>query len=811
MGDDIRSEVISFLLSSFESLLPIAFPLEGIYRLGRKAQDRRKIKNIVAEALEKSVKTASPELSDFLNGNKELSKKIWDAVLLQSDPDTVTNELPYPPDVPMRIEISNLVRDVQNSLIETDLYKYLDETKYRTFVHNLQNRQCDKGRSIRIFGESYSPSPVFVGRTEETAEIKNLIDRYDLVFVSGDGGIGKSEICRKVALEIESENHCSVVWTTFRSSIRDTILTSTRIAGGDGSESYWDSDRRFEECLMALRDPEIILIIDGLDTDVQNDVEYERVLSLPCRKIITTRRKIPSNFASVTIHPMNDEDALQLIRNTVEINYRQYVDGHRELVCNIVEAVERHTLTLIIIGGLVNNGGIGTFRRVKDLFEGELSNKLVPGDVPLKESRVVDRLCRLFDTAGLDISTKEILRRLSLLPLDDMPLDYLRRLVQLQDNDTHRLDRCRWISLIGGETDRLVSMHSLVREALRHTLQPTVSNCEDVFDNIERLFSDGDSESRTIRSYVSTMFGSIVEVLCEYGFSVTDGEPYTRTIHVVMSFGEHDAKESRFDEAVDFFERCRDMEVRMHPRRSSIRMQILNNYATCLNYVGQNREALELLNKSMRLYRQSNEENWNTLFRIHNNKAVAYHEMSVLPNGSRYLKYSMANYKKAEKIIEDHMPDKLWERILFSNNYGNLLMKLDRYDDAIDQYEKGLRICGSCGPSMDVENAHITLNINKSMSLTSIRRFDESMGCLDEAYKEACKYLPEINRTTGLLFKAFGMLYTARLSEGDFEYAIASYVMSREILLKMFLETHPFLVLIENEIEELVFRQYSLG
>ena len=794
--------VASFLLSAFDTLTGL--PSNALCGLGIGLLNVRKARPIISEAIERSSENSDPELSTILE-RKGVSKRVLAAILSWDVPENAADNIIGNSDPKLVGNLARLIADVQSKLRRTEVYQYLDSQAFRAYS---QSWLADiDPRTPIIQGESHNPGPMFVGRAPEIGKIRELVGMHNVTFVTGDGGIGKSEVCRKLTTELESEDACHVVWTTFRSNIRDTLMTSTRIYDPDGRSACWDEERSFEERLSSLADPSILLVVDDLDRDVDDDEDYERLLHLPCRKLITTRRRIPPNFASVTIPPLDDEEALEVVRNAVEIEYRGYIETNRRMVSEIAHMLENHTLTLTILGGLVNNGGIGTIRKVRDLFEGELSNRIVPDDVPMRETTVVGRICRLYSTAELDDSVRDALRKLSLLPLDDVPSGYLDRLVPLSMEVKRVIERGRWVSVSYDGSGGLVSMHALVREALRHTLQPTVLNCADVIGNINELFASKDRDSRMARNHVTTMFGSIAEVLCDYEFRIKDGEGYRTTIAAVASFGKYDIMESRYLEAERFLKGCLEMESRLRPRDRGLRFEMRIDLAMCLCINGKPRESVDVLNGATRLCHPSDDSYELDVYRVLCCKATTYGEMSFVTGDRKYLKYSKRNFEKALKL-QKNLDLGIRDLIELENNFGTLLMDMGLLEEAIGRFDVGLGLCQTDGAHAPMSDLRMTLEINKSIALTLLSEFDRSLECLNSAHSTAMNLLPETHRFVGMMYKTYGLFYSSRMMGDDPTYAVASYAMSLDILGDVFVTSHPFIEQIEWELDEVLLKRY---
>ena len=86
-------------------------------------------------------------------------------------------------------------------------------------------------RAASLLHQNNIPAPIssFVGRTRETEEVKQLLERNRLVTLLGVGGIGKTRVALHVAADVV-ERYRDGVWLIELGSISDARLVSTRVA-----------------------------------------------------------------------------------------------------------------------------------------------------------------------------------------------------------------------------------------------------------------------------------------------------------------------------------------------------------------------------------------------------------------------------------------------------------------------------------------------------------------------------------------------------------------------------------------------------
>ena len=168
-----------------------------------------------------------------------------------------------------------------------------------------------------------------IGRTRDVSEIINLVLSNKVVTILGDGGIGKSAVCLKVAYDIvDMDNNCPfelVIWTTAKSTmltsagikhINSTIKDYAGLIRNIGGQLELNESEPLEEILDYLETFKVLLIIDNLET-IHNETirNFIRVAQTKCHILITSRIRLGELEYPRKLSGLSANDSANLIRS----------------------------------------------------------------------------------------------------------------------------------------------------------------------------------------------------------------------------------------------------------------------------------------------------------------------------------------------------------------------------------------------------------------------------------------------------------------------------------------------------------------
>ena len=198
--------------------------------------------------------------------------------------------------------------------------------------------------SERIFGaEIPAPCKHFSGRDKELAELHDILCDNNKVF-----GIGKSEFVKAYAREYRKD-FTNILYFYYDTDLKNLI---TDIDFSDDRPEDTDDERfkRHNRYLRSLKD-DTLIVIDNFDTTASDEGLLDVVMKYKCRVIFTTRSNFDCGY-TYSLNEIFDIDSLFELFSKLYSN----ADKNRDTVIKIIEAVNRHTLSVELAARLLEKG-----------------------------------------------------------------------------------------------------------------------------------------------------------------------------------------------------------------------------------------------------------------------------------------------------------------------------------------------------------------------------------------------------------------------------------------------------------------------
>ncbi len=340
----------------------------------------------------------------------------------------------------------------------------------------------------------------FIGRESEIDKMHSILKNNQLLFVSGIGGIGKTELVKRYANRYRNL-YDTIVFTVFDKNIvslvNDEILIN-RIEK-DEMESDTDYFKRKIEILKQIVTDKDLIIIDNFDVDFDDNLET--LFSCPCKFIVTSRMDFRDfNYPQITVDKMESiDDVLNLF---FVYNDIAYDTEDAAAIEKLVEYVGYHTMTVELIAKYLRVSGeapAALFDRFMEK-EGTTNTKDISvrqrKDRMLRAESVNNHLTTLFDVSGFEAVEKEVIGSLSFFANIRMKKQKFEEICPI-DNISEKLEkliRRGWIEY-NEKTDK-ISLHQVIQDLIYKNLKPNAENCPNVVCGMSRyITADTDSYS----------------------------------------------------------------------------------------------------------------------------------------------------------------------------------------------------------------------------------------------------------------------------------------------------------------------------
>lgn len=376
-------------------------------------------------------------------------------------------------------------------------YRKLDEFFHKTISASIAHRYNDLSvmtedlaelenlsdlEGVYLCGNFVYHSSGFVGRRHILLELQEGFEKTNVIFLHGIGGIGKTEIAKRFAFE-KRKDFNRILFIPFVHTIKETVCGDEFRIHNFDRECEETEDSYFVRKINVLKDlvrEEDFIILDNFDIEMDDDLEI--LLGLECKFLITTREDF-SDFGYKQIEVKEIEDIWELTCIFENYNKNEYIDEERESVIDIIEYVERHTMTVDLIAKYIRKSGQLPSEFLREMMGKEgITNT---SDIRIKH-RKDRRLCAqsinfhlvtLFHLFDFDADECELIMSLSLFGAVRITRDSFLQLYHTPWAE-RRLDgliRSGWIE--EDKENNKISLHQIILDLVYNHLKPDVENC----------------------------------------------------------------------------------------------------------------------------------------------------------------------------------------------------------------------------------------------------------------------------------------------------------------------------------------------
>lgn len=336
--------------------------------------------------------------------------------------------------------------------------------------------------SERIFGADIpAPCKYFSGRDKELAELHEILSENNKVFVNGVGGIGKSEFVKAFAREYRKD-FTNILYFYYDTDLKNLIAD---IDFSDDRPEDTDDEKfkRHNRYLRSLKDDSLI-VIDNFDTTASDEDLLDVVMKYKCKVIFTTR----SNFDCGYTYSLNEISDIDVLLDLFGKLYSE-ADKNRDTVINIIEAVNRHTLSVELAARLLEKGLLAPDDVLEKLNEcsvdPETSDRInVKKDGKSVKATFYEHIRTLFSLFKLSEDYQFILRCMTFAPVEGVYSRLFANWLALPDmNGINDLIELGFIK----ENNPFIFLHQIVREIAVADLKPSVTNCADCLKELQDI------------------------------------------------------------------------------------------------------------------------------------------------------------------------------------------------------------------------------------------------------------------------------------------------------------------------------------
>ncbi|MBQ7991401.1 MAG: tetratricopeptide repeat protein [Solobacterium sp.] len=325
-----------------------------------------------------------------------------------------------------------------------------------------------------ISSPSVIAKPGFCGRSGELRKIDELFEAGNrVVFLSGIGGIGKTEIAKQYAA-VSKSRYDVIVYSVYDRSLQDLIVSDIpfetvpsipRLITARAQETDEAYFKRKLSLIRKKADENTLIILDNFNTD--KDENLYDFLSGRYRVLITTQYDYSKEFADIKVREISDMDALLDI---FMYHYQGYsVERDDPDLISLFKAVNCHTYTIVLLAHHMENSGQTAAEMLEALEDQGITS--LNEQVPVREGDqdiAWQNLARMFSLSEFSEEEKKILQLLALVSTGGIPAMEFMKWAELPSaKNILALERRGWIM----RQDGGINLHPVVRRIVQHYLQ----------------------------------------------------------------------------------------------------------------------------------------------------------------------------------------------------------------------------------------------------------------------------------------------------------------------------------------------------
>lgn len=324
-----------------------------------------------------------------------------------------------------------------------------------------------------------SQAAYFVGRDKELQEMDEKINKHGKLFISGMGGIGKSELVKQY-IHTHERDYETIIFSVYNMDLRTTILDDEVFpichVQRDGKKDQ-DYFREKFPILKRLCNPKVLIVIDNLD-DFQDDFLPD-FLKLNCKMLFTTRCDVEEyNYSQLKLGILQEEfiwDIFQTWHRT-PLSSEEYAATKQ-----IIALYQGHTMAVELIAKQMRASCVFPSQMLQKLNAGGLSETGRERVIHTKDGmntklNIHTHIKRLFDVSGLRDSQVYVLVNLSLIPPSGIARKQFYEWCSMESyDDINDLTESGWVKQ-DNDSDR-ISLHPLVADVMLGVLKEHFELC----------------------------------------------------------------------------------------------------------------------------------------------------------------------------------------------------------------------------------------------------------------------------------------------------------------------------------------------
>lgn len=342
----------------------------------------------------------------------------------------------------------------------------------------------------------------FVGRRGEMADIHRQLQKQGKLFLSGIGGIGKSELAKQYAQQFR-QAYDTVVFARCTDTLESMFADDGNIPivhvsmyTGETLPQYSQRKRTFWKSLCTER---TLLIVDNLN-DLEDPLLPE-LLQMNCRVLITTRADASQlGQSQLTVGVLAKPGEIETVfQNACR---QELTDEDWSAVREMIRLVDGHTMAVDLLAKQMRAAGLTPGEMLERLkirgISGSGHEKIRSGkDGDFSRRDAFDHIRVLFQVADLSSDQQLVLMNMSLLPYTGIAKRRMREWCGWEDYEAlNQLVEAGWVK---EDPTGMISLHPLVAEVAMEKLKEQAEDCGHFLRSVSNFVSEEFAKSAGIQ------------------------------------------------------------------------------------------------------------------------------------------------------------------------------------------------------------------------------------------------------------------------------------------------------------------------
>lgn len=601
----------------------------------------------------------------------------------------------------------------------------------------------------------------FQGREAELEKLHRLRQKRDPIFLSGLGGMGKTELAIYFA-QSQGKAH----FVRFTESFYRTV--SGPIAQGIEGLNLLDPYGKmrpeaelYREALAALQacGEDELLIIDNADRDEGTfddlkDEAYEALRSMNMQLLITTRFPVTG---AVDVEQLSREELRRIMARHIDIPVAE--------MDQLIEAVNGHTLTVDLMARTMDESfdEVDTPTMLAAL-RGALDRPDYPEvgrDRKDEQMRIDAHLSALFNVVRRPEAERRVLACATLLPEGGMETKIFSRCVE-DKAALKNLVKRGWLR----RDDRRITIHPVIRAVARKELIPNDRDCGDFLTALWKQYDKKDFDAQR-NAQMAEVFSTASEWLED-----AQGDWADHGREILLWLGKP-------KEAMVLCKKV--LETRQNapnPDQAKI-ATALNDMGHLYRDLGKYQECFDYVWRAMEIRKKVLTEDDPDLAMSYNNVGVAYYHLGKY---QEYLEYA----KKALELRKRILPEDHLDLAMSYDNVGAAYHAMGRNQQALEYKEQALAICLRVLPP---DHPDVALSYDSvGTTYHAMGKHQQALEYQEKALEIRRRVLPPDHPDVAYSYASVGATYHAM---GNYEQALEYRERALEIRRRVLLPDHP--------------------